>query len=560
MKFMMMKKIIISTILALLSVSLTYSQTYAAHGMVVSDDTNASQVGVAILKKGGNAVDAAVATSLALAVTLPQAGNIGGGGFLVYMPVDGEVTTIDFREKAPLSATEDMFLDAEGVLIPGSNHKGLKTVGVPGTVAGLYLTHQKYGQLSWADLVQPAVDLAAKGVPLNYTLASHAKTIAQSDSPDFLKHLYTDQNGSVLDFGDVWQQPALAKTLAIIRDQGADGFYRGDVARALVAYMETNGGLISMQDLITYEAEERQAVKGTYKSYNIYSMPPPSSGGVALVEMMNMLALVDLDSIAFNTTAYFHLLTEVMRRAFADRAEFLGDPDFNDTMPIDRLTSKTFAQQRMAHLDWNQASVSDPVKFGQIYDGENTTHLSVVDVEGNAVSLTYTLEQSYGSGMGSPELGFLLNNEMGDFNPQYGYTDRGWLIGTAPNKIEPGKRMLSSMTPTIVAKEGKPYLIIGSPGGRTIISTVFQTVLAVLAYDMPLHEAIEAVKIHHQWFPDELIYEKNKLSPDLVKALEIMGHQPVSRDQLGRLMGILVDQVRIGAVDSSSPDGAAIGY
>jgi gamma-glutamyltranspeptidase/glutathione hydrolase len=261
-------------------------------------------------------------------------------------------------------------------------------------------------------------------------------------------------------------------------------------------------------------------------------MPPPSSGGVALVEMMNMLALVDLDSIAFNTTAYFHLLTEVMRRAFADRAEFLGDPDFNDTMPIDRLTSKTFAQQRMAHLDWNQASVSDPVKFGQIYDGENTTHLSVVDVEGNAVSLTYTLEQSYGSGMGSPELGFLLNNEMGDFNPQYGYTDRGWLIGTAPNKIEPGKRMLSSMTPTIVAKEGKPYLIIGSPGGRTIISTVFQTVLAVLAYDMPLHEAIEAVKIH----------------------------QPVSRDQLGRLMGILVDQVRIGAVDSSSPDGAAIGY
>lgn len=557
---MMMKKIIISTILALLSVSLTYSQTYAAHGMVVSDDTNASQVGVAILKKGGNAVDAAVATSLALAVTLPQAGNIGGGGFLVYMPVDGEVTTIDFREKAPLSATEDMFLDAEGVLIPGSNHKGLKTVGVPGTVAGLYLTHQKYGQLSWADLVQPAVDLAAKGVPLNYTLASHAKTIAQSDSPDFLKHLYTDQNGSVLDFGDVWQQPALAKTLAIIRDQGADGFYRGDVARALVAYMETNGGLISMQDLITYEAEERQAVKGTYKSYNIYSMPPPSSGGVALVEMMNMLALVDLDSIAFNTTAYFHLLTEVMRRAFADRAEFLGDPDFNDTMPIDRLTSKTFAQQRMAHLDWNQASVSDPVKFGQIYDGENTTHLSVVDVEGNAVSLTYTLEQSYGSGMGSPELGFLLNNEMGDFNPQYGYTDRGWLIGTAPNKIEPGKRMLSSMTPTIVAKEGKPYLIIGSPGGRTIISTVFQTVLAVLAYDMPLHEAIEAVKIHHQWFPDELIYEKNKLSPDLVKALEIMGHQPVSRDQLGRLMGILVDQVRIGAVDSSSPDGAAIGY
>ena len=289
-------------------------------------------------------------------------------------------------------------------------------------------------------------------------------------------------------------------------------------------------------------------------------MPPPSSGGVALVEMMNMMELVDLDSTEFNTTAYFHLLTEVMRRAFADRAEFLGDPDFNNAMPLDRLTSKAFAQQRMAHLDWDQASVSDPLKFGQIYDGDNTTHLSVVDADGSAVSLTYTIEQSYGSGMGSPELGFLLNNEMGDFNPQNGYTDRGWLIGTAPNKIEPGKRMLSSMTPTIVAKEGKPYLIIGSPGGRTIINTVFQTVLAVLAYDMPMREAIEAVKIHHQWFPDELIYEKDKLSPDLVKTLESMGHHPVSRDQLGRLMGILVNQVLIGASDSSSPDGAAIGY
>ena len=555
-----MIKIITSALCLALCFFSTYAQTYATHGMVVSDDAYASQVGVDILKQGGNAIDAAVATALALAVTFPQAGNIGGGGFLVYMPHKGEVTTIDFREKATMSATENMFLDAEGILIPGSNHKGLKTVGVPGTVAGLYLAHQKYGQLPWAALVQPAVDLADQGVPLSYTLASHAKTIVESDSPDFLKQLFTDKNNAVLGFGDIWRQPELAMTLAIIRDRGEDGFYKGEVAQALVDYMEANGGLITKKDLKDYKAIERKPVKGTYKSYDIYTMPPPSSGGVALVEMMNMMELVDLDSTEFNTTAYFHLLTEVMRRAFADRAEFLGDPDFNNAMPLDRLTSKAFAQQRMAHLDWDQASVSDPLKFGQIYDGDNTTHLSVVDADGSAVSLTYTIEQSYGSGMGSPELGFLLNNEMGDFNPQNGYTDRGWLIGTAPNKIEPGKRMLSSMTPTIVAKEGKPYLIIGSPGGRTIINTVFQTVLAVLAYDMPMREAIEAVKIHHQWFPDELIYEKDKLSPDLVKTLESMGHHPVSRDQLGRLMGIFVNQVLIGASDSSSPDGAAIGY
>ncbi len=548
------------TFCILLGIQGLNAQTYASHGMVVSDDSHASQVGVDILKQGGNAIDAAVATAFALAVTLPQAGNIGGGGFLVFMPYHGEVTTVDFREKAPLSASESMFLDAEGVLVPGSNHKGLKTVGVPGTVAGLYLAHHKYGKLPWETLLQPAIDLAEQGVPLSYTLASHAKSIAESDSPEFLKQLFTDQHGRVLDFGDMWKQPELANTLAIIRDQGEDGFYKGKVAQALADYMEANGGLITTKDLENYKAIERKPVKGTYKSYDIYSMPPPSSGGVALVEMMNMMELVDFSNAEFNTTAYFHLLTEVMRRAFADRAEFLGDPDFNYDMPLDRLTSKAFAKDRMTFMDWNQAGVSDPVKFGQIYDGDNTTHLSVVDEEGSAVALTYTIEQSYGTGMGCQELGFLLNNEMGDFNPQSGYTDRGWLIGTTPNNIEPGKRMLSSMTPTIVAKEGKPYLVIGSPGGRTIINTVFQTVLAVLEYDMPLQAAIEAVKIHHQWFPDELIYEQDKLSPDLVKALESMGHQPVSRDQLGRLMGILINEVLIGASDSSSPDGAAIGY
>lgn len=539
------------------------AQTYGKHGMVVSDDAYASQVGIIILQKGGNAIDAAVATAFALSVTLPQAGNIGGGGFMVYMPKSRDVTTIDFREKAPLLATEDMFLNEDGILIPGSNHIGLKSVGVPGTVAGLYLAHQKYGKLLWRDVVQPSVDLAQNGVSLSYTLATHAKSFSESDTPVFLNNLFRDESGTLLDFGALWKQPALAKTLALIRDHGRDGFYKGPVAEELAAFMKDHGGLISKQDLIEYEAIERQAVKGTYKSYDIYSMPPPSSGGVALIEMMNMMESINLDSIPFNSTPYFHLITEVMRRAFADRAEFLGDPDFNDDMPLDKLTSKTFAQNRVSHINMDKASLSDPSKFGQLYDGNNTTHFSVIDKSGNAVSVTYTLEQSYGSGMGSPKLGFLLNNEMGDFNPQFGYTDTGWLIGTAPNKIEPGKRMLSSMTPTIVAKNGLPYLIIGSPGGRTIISTVFQTILAVLQYDMPIHQAIEAVKIHHQWLPDDLIYEKHKLSPNVVSALEEMGHHPVSRDQLGRLMGIIVDDINkvyVGASDSSSPDGAAIGY
>ncbi|WP_373518890.1 gamma-glutamyltransferase, partial [Pricia sp.] len=481
----------------------------------------------------------------------------------VFMDSTSKTTTIDFREKAPLLATPDMFLDEQDKLIEGSNHNGLKSVGVPGTVAGLYMAHGKYGSLPWKKLVQPAIDLARKGIVLSYTLSSHAKDIRSGPSPDFMKNYFNDSGGMLLEHGDLWKQKELANTLKEIKRHGRDGFYKGKVAQEIAAYMKNNGGLIGHEDLEKYTAIEREPVKGTYHGYDIYSMPPPSSGGVALIEMMNLIELANLDSVAFNSTEYVHLVAETMRRAFADRAEHLGDPDFNPDLPLDKLISKDFAKMRYDNIDFYNASVSDSTRFGQLNDGTNTTHLSVMDKDHNAVSLTYTLEHSYGSEMGSQKLGFIFNNEMGDFNPQPGYTNSSGLIGSDPNLIRPEKRMLSSMTPTIVAKVGTPYLVIGSPGGRTIINTVFQTVLNVLGYEMPIEKAIETMKIHHQWLPDQLEFEKYLLSPDTQKSLEKMGHKTRGVENLGRLMGIIYDpelNIYIGASDSSSPDGAPIGY
>ena len=531
--------------------------------MVVSDNVIASQIGVDILKYGGNAIDAAVATAFALAVTHPQAGNIGGGGFLVYMDSMNVATTIDFREKAPILATSDLFLDKEGNLIKGSNHEGIKSIGVPGTVAGLYLAHEKFGSMPWEALVSPAIDLAEKGVILSWTLYEHAKGFSSKSESEFLQNYFKNSEGEVTNYGENWTQPKLAGTLKLIRDNGRDGFYKGPVAEEIAEYMKANGGIITIEDLERYTAIERKPIIGTYKGFDIYSMAPPSSGGVALIEMLNLMECANFDSIEFNTAEYVHLVAETMRRAFADRAEHLGDPDFNLEMPLNRLTSKGFAETRFKNFDPSKASISDSSRFGQLYDGTNTTHFSVVDEHGNAVALTYTLENSYGSGLGSTKLGFIFNNEMGDFNPQPGNTNSDGLIGTNPNLIKPEKRMLSSMTPTIVAKDGVPFLIIGSPGGRTIINTVFQTVFNVLEYQMRIDKAIEAMKIHHQWMPDQIIYEEYKMSPDTRANLEEMGHKLVSRKSLGRLMGITFDKenkIYIGACDSSSPDGGAVGY
>ena len=541
-----------------------HAQTYGKNGMVVSDHYLSSEVGIAVLKKGGNAIDATVATALSLAVTHPEAGNIGGGGFIVFMKSDGAVTTFDFREKAPLAASPNMFLDENGKVRDNSNHKGLLSVGVPGTVAGLYQAHQKYGKLPWSELVQPAIDQAKNGFPMSWGLYNVAVQRSKMDaSYDIMQNFFRGANGEVVLPGEMWKQPALAKTLEAIRDQGRDGFYKGAVAVEIESYMKANGGIITQEDLASYEAVERAPLKTTFKGYEIFSMPPPSSGGIALIEMMNLMEVADISKVEFNSTAYVHLVAEAMRRAFADRAEFLGDPDFNPEMPIERLISKDFAKQRFENLDITKASQSDSSKYGQLYGGDHTTHFSVIDKDGNAISLTYTLENSYGVAMGSDQLGFIFNNEMGDFNPVPGVTTNSGQIGSDPNLVAPGKRMLSSMTPTIVAKDGKPYLVIGSPGGRTIINTVFQTVLNVLAYDMRIDRAIEAMKIHHQWLPDQILYERNLLSPDTRDALEKMGHTLRPTTNIGVLMGITYDAklgIFVGAADSASEDGAARGY
>lgn len=565
----MTKKLTISTfrivclMLLLLNNTNCIAQVYGQNGMVVSSNIVASKVGVDILKNGGNAIDASIATAFALAVTHPEAGNIGGGGFFVFMNAKGKATTIDFREKAPLAATTNMFLDAKGKLIEGSNHHSLKAVSVPGTVAGLYMAHVKYGKLPWSTVVQPAVDLAKNGFIMPWGLYKEAqKVVAENDSNNFMKGYFKNSQAEITKPGQIWKQPSLANTLEVIRDKGHDGFYKGEVAGEIENFMKRNGGIITRKDLEKYTAIERKPITGTYKGYEIYSMAPPSSGGVALIEMMNMIELANLDSIEFNSTAYVHLMAEVMRRAFADRAEYMGDPDFNFDIPLERLISKGFAKMRYDNIDMTKASVSDSSKFGHPYDGENTTHLSVVDKDGNAVSLTYTLEYSYGSRMGSDKLGFIFNNEMGDFNPVPGVTTNRGQIGTNPNLIVPEKRMLSCMTPTIITKNGKPFFVIGSPGGRSIINTVFQTVVNVLSYSMSIDKAIEAMKIHEQWLPDVIKYEKYLMSPDTKRSLKAMGHHMEAVDIIGQLMGITYDakfNVYVGYSDSSSPDGGAAG-
>ena len=345
--------------------------------MVVSSDASSSAVGVDILKKGGNAIDAAVATAFSLAVTHPSAGNIGGGGFIVFMNSKGKTTTIDFREKAPLAATNDMYLDEQGKLIEGINHHTAKAIGVPGTVAGLYLAHQKYGKLPWATLIQPAVDQANNGFEFNWSLyrAAQRFTETNNDNP-FMDGYFRNGKGEIPEPGEKWKQNKLGETLILIRDKGRDGFYKGKTAKKIVDFMKQNGGIITRRDLVKYEAIEREPIQGSYKGYDIYSMPPPSSGGVALVEMMNLMELVDFETIEFNSADHLHVVAEAMRRAFADRAEYLGDPDFNLDMPLEKLTSKSFAKKRFHEIDMAKASMSDSSKFGRLYDGESTTHLS----------------------------------------------------------------------------------------------------------------------------------------------------------------------------------------
>ncbi|MBX2819008.1 MAG: gamma-glutamyltransferase [Rhodothermaceae bacterium] len=537
----------------------------AKNGMVVSSHYLASEVGNEVLEQGGNAMDAAVATAFALAVTLPRAGNIGGGGFIVYHGADGEVTSFNFREKAPLAATERMYLNRYDRIIDNSNHDGPLSVGVPGTVAGLALAHERLGSMPWEDLVAPSVSLAEEGFPFSWEMKPFVDMLSRrpkaypSTSKVFLK-----PGNKAYEPGEILKQPDLAKTLDRIQKEGHDGFYKGETARLLDQFMKVNGGLITEEDLAKYQAVEQAPIHGTYRGYDIYSMSPPSSGGIAVVTMLNILEEYDLKEMGHNSAEYLHVVTESMRRAFADRAEHVGDPLFNPEMPVERLISKEHAAMLREGISMNRASISDSSLFNnQPYESEETTHFSVVDAEGNAVSLTYTLEYSYGSRLVVDGAGFLLNNEMGDFNAIPGVTNSSGRIGTPPNLIEPEKRMISSMTPTIVAKDGKPVIVIGAPGGRTIINTVLQVILNVIDHEMNIGEAVEAGRVHHQWLPDRTVIEKWALSPDTRRLYELLGHTTTTRGSMGRAMGIYIDHdegLIYGAADSRSFDGEAVGH
>ncbi|MEM7502950.1 MAG: gamma-glutamyltransferase [Pseudomonadota bacterium] len=534
------------------------------NGIVASSSAIASEVGVEILKDGGNAIDAAVATAFAMAVTWPTAGNIGGGGFLIYHGADGDVAAFDFREKAPLAATKTMYLDADGNVRDNSNHEGILAVGVPGTVAGLELAHQRFGSKEWGDLVAPSVRLAREGIPISWKLRDDFEgRMPRFEKYPSSKKIFAKADGSLYEPGDTWRQPDLAATLERIQRDGKAGFYSGETARLIANFMVANDGIITLADLARYEAVQREPIRGNYRGYDIVSMPPPSSGGVILVEMLNILEGFDLAEIGHNSALYLHLLTESMRRAYADRANYLGDPDFNENMPLDRLTSKQHADSLRSTISMGHKSESDPALFAQAYESDHTTHFSVVDKDGNMVSLTYTLEWGYGSHIVVEGAGFLLNNEMGDFNAQPGVTDINGRIGTEPNQIRPQQRMLSSMTPTIVAKDGVPLFATGSPGGKTIINTTMQTILNVVDHGMTIAEAIEAPRIHHQWLPDQTRIERRGLSPDTLRLYQEFGHTVREVRGIGSAMGVYRDPetgVLSGAADSRAADGGVAAY
>jgi gamma-glutamyltranspeptidase/glutathione hydrolase len=535
----------------------------ARKGMVVSQSDIASEVGWKVMREGGNSIDGAVATAFALAVTHPTAGNIGGGGFIVYRAADGTATTFDFREMAPAGANPTMWMK-DGKYDFNLHHNSHRSVGVPGTVAGLHLAWQKLGSKPWKDLVLPAVALARDGFEVSDGLArSLARMLVEPD--DFKKYPASlaqfSKNGTPYEAGEILKQPDLARSLQRIADRGPAGFYEGETAELIEKEMKANGGLISRDDLKKYQAKERVPVKGTYRGYEVIGMPPPSSGGIAVIHMLNLLEGFDLKANGYGSAQNVHLVAESMRRAFADRAQHLGDPDFNTAIPVAQLLSKDYATQVRKTINPNKASVSSPTTFSWPTESAETTHLSVVDEKRNAVSMTYTLEYGYGSRIVVPGAGFLLNNEMGDFNSAPEMTDERGNIGTRPNLAVPGKRMLSSMSPTILAKDGKLFMVTGSPGGRTIINTVLLTILNVVDFGMNAQEAVDAGRLHHQWLPDRITYERFGFSADTIARLKAMGHTVTEQGGQGVAEVIVVgsDGVLEGGLDRRAPDGGAAG-
>lgn len=532
------------------------------HGAVVSQNGLASEAGAQVLREGGNAVDASVATAFALAVTHPAAGNIGGGGFLVFRDAAGNAVTYDFREKAPAAAYPNMWLNKNGEYDSRRHHLSWLAPGVPGSVAGLHAAWSDHGKLPWKRLLAPAIKLADEGFPVSAELASSLKNvrsrleIANASINQFTK----DSRPYVV--GDLLVQRDLAATLRRIAEKGPAGFYSGQTARLIVDDMQAHGGLITLEDLENYRPVRREPIRGKYRGYDIISMPPPSSGGITLVQMLNVLEEFPLRETGPGSATSLHVMAETMRRAYLERARHLGDPDFNPELPVARLLSQEHATKLRTSIDPNRATPSVLADIDLIPESPETTHLSVVDQHGNAVALTTTLEYSYGSGIVVEGAGFLLNNEMGDFNPVPGLTSEKGLIGTRPNVTQPGKRMLSSMTPTIVTREGKLVLVTGSPGGRTIINTVLQTILNVIDHQMHAQDAVDFGRIHHQWMPDELQYEKNQLSHDTLELLRAKGHVLRQVGSQGSAQIIRVNdagEIEVG-VDHRIPDAAAAGH
>lgn len=524
------------------------------HGVVISSAALASDIGASILRKGGNAIDAAVATAFALAVTYPGAGNIGGGGFMVVRLRDGTATTIDYRERAPLASTRTMYLDANGKIDRMRTATGYLAPGVPGTVRGLALAHRKFGKLPWREVVTPAARLALHGFALDSGLASSlTRELAQGMKPyPASLAAYSKPGGASWQPGDTIRLPDLGRTLEAIATRGADVFYTGWIADSIAAEMQRNGGLITKADLRQYAARERAPVRGEFHGYDIITMPPPSSGGVAMVEMLNVLSHFDLAKQGRWSPETLHLIIEAMRRAYLDRARYLGDPDFLK-MPLARLTSTRYAARLAAQINPRKATSSvdlgkDIVTPANVAaESDETTQFSIVDKDGNAVSNTFTLEGGYGSHVVVRGAGFLLNNEMGDFNKKPGETNVQGDIGTQPNLIEPGKRMLSSMTPTIVTRNGKLFMVTGSPGGRTIINTVMEVVLNATAFGMSARDAVDAPRLHHQWLPDVATFEEGAIPDSTVARLRAMGHTVEQRGQQGDAHTIIFDP-RTGTV------------
>ena len=564
-------------LIALLPSSLAASMqpVRAPHAMVVSVQALASQAGIDILKQGGNAVDAAVATGFALAVVHPQAGNLGGGGFMLFRSAKGDTHFIDFREKAPSKATARMYLDEHGNVIPDASLVGYRAIAVPGSVAGLAYAQKKYGRLSLQQVIAPAIRLARDGFSLNWAEAEELHDDGLGRFPESRRIF--QRNGNYFQAGEILRQPELANTLDKIGRDPED-FYRGEMAHQIAAAIQTGGGLITTQDLAGYEVKERTPVRGTYRGYEIISAPPPSSGGIALVEALNILEGYNLARLGDHSAESVHMIAEAFRRVFFDRAEFLGDPDFAK-IPVAQLVDKHYGEAWRASLNPQRASVSAslrrPAEFNQLEryaaknpqptalpEPEHTTHYSVVDSEGSAAGVTTTLNDSFGSRVTVPGLGYLLNDEMDDFSSKPGVPNMFGLIQGPANAIGPAKRPLSAMTPTIILKNGKLFLVLGSPGGPRIITTVANIFLGVVDYGLNLQEAVDTPRFHHQWLPDKLYIEKDT-SPDTVKLLESMGHQVEVGNYWSDGECIEIDLKsgeRLGASDQRNAAGKAIGY